>query len=295
MSGWKGKLRIRGEKLIKKNYDDDKKHIHVLSYGGGTQSTALLIKALKGEVSGVIPDYIIMSDTGNEPQYVDDQVARVNEYIKKEFNREIIITSGGNIYDDLLNATETGERVAGLPYHTIDDSGSTGMGARHCTGDYKIAPVRKKVRELLGYAPKKRVKEVVHMWKGISTDEIQRVKPIADKWIEAEHPLVWELSMDRSACVAYVERELGFTPFSSACIICPFHSNSAWLEIKRNDPEGFQKAVELDGKLRSGKLKFKSKVYLHKSRAPLGEVDIGEDQTDLFDMFDMVCGGDCGV
>ena len=281
--------------MIKKNYDDGKKHIHVLSYGGGTQSTALLIKALKGEVSGVIPDYIIMSDTGNEPRYVDEQVDRVNKYIKKKFNREIIITSGGNIYEDLLNATQTGERVAGLPFHTEDENGETGMGSRQCTGDYKITPVRNKVRELLGYKPRQKVKEIVHMWKGISTDEIQRVKPIKDKWIEAEHPLVWELSMDRSACVAYVERELGFTPFSSACIICPFHSNSAWLEIKKHDPEGFQKAAELDEKLRSGKLPFKSKVYLHKSRLPLGEVDIGEDQMGLFDMFNNECEGFCGV
>ena len=185
--------------------------------------------------------------------------------------------------------------MAGLPFHTEDENGEIGMGSRQCTGDYKITPVRNKVRELLGYKPRQKVKEIVHMWKGISTDEIQRVKPIADKWIEAEHPLVWELSMDRSACVAYAERELGFTPFSSACIICPFHSNSAWLEIKKNDPEGFQRAVYLDLKLRSGKLPFKSKVYLHKFRLPLGEVDIGEDQMELFDMFNNECEGFCGL
>lgn len=40
----------RGTTMIKKEYDDDKKHIHVLSYGGGTQSTALLLMALKGEI-----------------------------------------------------------------------------------------------------------------------------------------------------------------------------------------------------------------------------------------------------
>nr|WGD78961.1 phosphoadenosine phosphosulfate reductase family protein [Bacillus subtilis] len=52
--------------MIKQHYDDGKKHIHVLSYGGGTQSTALLLMALKGEINGVIPDYIIFSDTGWE-------------------------------------------------------------------------------------------------------------------------------------------------------------------------------------------------------------------------------------
>ncbi|WNV81644.1 hypothetical protein RUL31_10515 [Bacillus atrophaeus] len=47
--------------MIKHQYDDGKKHIYVLSYGGGTQSTALLLMALKGEINGVIPDYIIFS------------------------------------------------------------------------------------------------------------------------------------------------------------------------------------------------------------------------------------------
>lgn len=278
---------------IKQRYDDDKKHIHVLSYGGGTQSNALLIKALEGEVNGVIPDFIIFSDTGNEPKYVTDQVYRVNEIIKKKYNREIIITDNGNIYDDLINACDTGERVASLPFHTVNGIGETGLAMRQCTSEYKIVPVNRKIRELLGYKPKQRVKEMVHIWKGISTDEIQRVKPIKLGWQTAEHPLVEVLSMDRSACVAYVERKLGFTPYASACIICPFHDNNAWLEIKKEDPEGFKKACELDEMIRE-KLKYTNKLYLHKSRIPLKDVDLMEDQTTIDDFINE-CEGFCGI
>ena len=278
--------------MIKKEYDDDKKHVHVLSFGGGTQSTALLIKALKDGVNGVRPDYVVFSDTGNEPSYVMKQIERINKHVKENYGVEIIYTDNGNIYDDLVNSVETGERVASLPFHTKAKDNSTGIGMRQCTSEYKIVPVKRKIRELLGYKKGQRVKEIVHMWKGISTDEIARVKPIKDGWIEAEHPLVWELSMDRSACVAYVERELGFKPFSSACIICPFHSNEAWLEIKRNDPDGFKKAVELDKMIRNGNKKMHSEQYMHKSRIPLGEVDLNEDQIDIFDM---ECDGFCGI
>lgn len=282
---------------VQKQYDDDKKHVHVLSYGGGTQSTAMLLMGLKGEINGVKPDHIIFSDTGNEPKYVMKQIHRVNEYIKKEYGREIHFTDNGNIMQDLIRATETGERVAGLPYHTVNGIGDTGMGRRQCTGDYKIVPVKRKIRELLGYKPRQRVKEMVHMWKGITTDEVQRVKPIDDKWIEAEHPFIWDAPMNRSQCVAYVERELGFTPFSSACVICPFHSNDAWLEIKKNDPEGFDEAVKLDKMLRdpNNKMKFNSQVYLHKSRKPLGEVDLNEDQLNMDDLFEGMCSGFCGL
>ncbi|MER2459872.1 phosphoadenosine phosphosulfate reductase family protein [Bacillus subtilis] len=80
--------------MIKQHYDDGKKHIHVLSYGGGTQSTALLLMALKGEINGVIPDYIIFSDTGWEPQYVYNWVNKVNEHIKATYGREIRASFG---------------------------------------------------------------------------------------------------------------------------------------------------------------------------------------------------------
>lgn len=280
--------------MIKKEYDDGLKHIHILSYGGGTQSTALLLMALKGEVNGVIPNYIVHADTGNEPKNVYDFMDRVNEHIKKKYNREIIFTNNGNIYDDIEKACHTGSRATSLPYHTLNPlNRAEAIGRRQCTGDYKITPVNRKVRELLGYTKGQRVKEVVHMWKGISTDEIQRVKPIADKWIEAEHPLIDIMDVDRSRCIGYVEREGLGTPPKSSCMICPFHDNATWLEIKKNDPEGFKKACELDELIRKN-LKYKDELYLHKSRKPLSEVDLQEDQTTIDDFINE-CEGFCGI
>lgn len=279
--------------MIKRNYEDGKKHIHVLSFGGGTQSTALLLMALKGEINGVIPDYIIFSDTGWEPASIYEWVEKVNKYIKEKYNREIIYTNGGNIRTDLLRAAKEGVRVATLPFYTLDDSGSKGMVLRQCTGEYKINPVKQKVRQLLGYEPRKKVKEVVHMWKGISTDEIQRVKPIADSWIEAEHPLIDVVMMNRSNCIAYVEREGLGTPAKSSCIGCPFHDNQTWLDMKRNDPVSWEDACAVDEAIRVLP-KLKSKVFLHKSCKPLREVDLNENQL-TFDDFINECEGFCGI
>lgn len=283
--------------MIKQEYEDGKKHVHVLSMGGGTQTLALTLMALEGMINNVIPDYIIFSDTGNEPNWVHWQVEKLNDYIKEKYNKEIIIVKDRNIYDDVFKATETGERVASLPYHTIDGTGKEyldGMGKRQCTNDYKIQAVNRKVRELLGYKPRQRVQEVVHMWKGITVDEIQRVKPILNpKYTVAEHPFVEVLEFDRSNCIAYVERVLGFTPKKSSCVICPFHDNMYWLEIKKEEPEEFEKACILDEKIRSG-LKYKDQLYLHKSRKPLREVDLQEDQMTIDD-FVNECEGFCGI
>ena len=280
--------------MIKKEYDDGKKHIHVLSYGGGTQSTALLLMALKGEINGVIPDYIIFSDTGWEPKSIYDWVNKVNDHIKEKYGKEIIITNGGNIREDTLRAAETGERVASMPFFTLSDKGEKGIIMRQCTMEYKIQPVNKKVRELLGYKPRQKVKELVHVWKGISTDEIQRVKPIALSWQEAEHPLVDIANVDRSACITYVEREGLGTPAKSSCIGCPFHDDVTWREMKLNDPVSFADAVEVDEKIRKMP-KLKDNTFLHKSCNPLKDVDLQEDQMDIWDMFGNECEGMCGV
>lgn len=96
--------------MIQKTYDDGKKHVHLLSFGAGTQSTALLLMALKGEINGVIPDYIIFADTGWEPRGIYDWIDKVNAYIKRKFDREIIVTSGRNIRDDIVTS-DTGRTV----------------------------------------------------------------------------------------------------------------------------------------------------------------------------------------
>jgi hypothetical protein len=278
--------------MIQQTYEDGLKHVHVLSYGGGTQSTALLLMALRGEIAGIKPDYIIFSDTGWEEKKTYAWVQKVNEYIKAEFGQEVIITNNGNLRSDLIRAKEEGVRVASIPFFTKSPQGKNGMVWRQCTQEYKIAPVKKKTRELLGYKPRQKVREMVHIWKGISTDEIQRVKPIADRWITAEHPLVDIVEMSRDDCIAYVEA-LGLgTPPASSCIGCPFHSNEKWFDMKKHDKESWDDAVFIDETIRSLP-KFNNQLFLHVSRKPLAEVEFHE-QTEL-DEFINECEGFCGL
>lgn len=282
-----------GKGMIKQKYDDGKKHIHVLSFGAGTQSTAMLLMALKGEIQGVIPDYIIFSDTGWEPQFVYDWMNKVNNHIKLNFGKEIIIIQEKNLRDDLLNANT--QRLASIPFYTLNKKGEKGMVRRQCTGEYKIAPISKKIRELLGYESRKKVREVVHIWKGISTDEIQRVKPSFVKWQVAEHPLVDYMNVDRQACISYVEREGLGTPAKSSCIGCPFHSDENWLNMKRNDPQSWEDAVIVDRKIRNLK-RFDGQVFLHRQCVPLDQVELRENQIEFtFDGFTNECEGMCGL
>lgn len=275
--------------MILKEYDDEKKHVHVLSYGGGTQSTALLLMALKGEINGIIPDFIIFADTGWEPQSIYDWIEKVNDHIKQRFDREIIFTSAGNLKEHVLNASENDGFIK-IPAFEKKANGKKIMGRRQCTADFKITPINKKIREVLGYAPRKRVREMVHIWKGISTDEIHRAKPMRDKWQTAEHPLIDIVDIDRDGCIKYVEDEGLGTPAKSSCIGCPYHSNATWIEIKNKDPEAFADAVAFEKKLQE-----KKDIYLHQTCISLDQIDFDSIELKHQDLFANECEGICGI
>lgn len=283
---------------ILKEYDDGKKHIHVLSYGAGTQSTALLLMALNGEINGVVPDYIIFADTGWEPKGIYDWVEKVNNHIKAKYGKEIIVTQNRNIRNDVVTG-DTGRKNNFLTIPAFvkkEDSKSIGMGKRQCTQDYKITPIKKEIRKQLGYKPRQRVKEIVHIWKGISNDEISRVKPAKDKWQVAEHPLIEIMDVDRKQCIEYVENTGLGTPAKSSCIGCPYHDNRAWQEMKLNDPVSWNDAVEVDEALRANGTYdlIKGVNYLHRSGKPLKDVVFDIEENEI-DMFDNECEGICGL
>ena len=65
-----------------------------------------------------------------------------------------------------------------------------GIGRRQCTENYKIRPVRRKIRELLGLRKGQRVPAgtAVELWLGISTNEAIRVKDSRDWWTRTATP-----------------------------------------------------------------------------------------------------------
>jgi hypothetical protein len=260
--------------------------MRILSLGAGVQSSTLALLAEHGETEK--PDCAIFADTGWEP----DSVYKCLEWVKDNVSFPVYVVSAGNIKEDLqANLSGSGKRFPSMPFFTSNG----GIGRRQCTNDYKIQPVQKKARELLGYAPRKRIPEnSVQMMIGISLDEIQRMKPSRIKWVENVYPLI-DQRMSRADCLIWMERQGYPEPPKSSCIGCPFHSNKAWMDIKRTDPESWKSAVAIDAELRADGLRGKmaNEEYMHQSLKPLGEASLGDEQT--IDMFNNECEGMCGV
>lgn len=264
--------------------------VHIISLGAGVQSSTMLLMACRGEIEPK-PKYAVFSDTGWEPKHVYDYLDWLQGEAEK-YGIEVIRTSRGNIRDDVMNTVNHGTRSASVPFFTLNADGSKGMVRRQCTSEYKILPVRKAIRQILGYQPRQTPKEKILLWMGISTDEIQRVKPSQVKFIENKYPLI-DLGMSRQDCLDWMERRGYPMPPKSSCIGCPYHNNVMWLDMKKHDPVSWADAVEFDNEIRKLPT-IKGQAFLHRSCVPLSEVDLGEDDGQI-DMFNNECEGMCGV
>ena len=190
-----------------------------------------------------------------------------------------------------------------LPLYLADEQGNqTGISHRNCTKNYKIVPIQKQVRELLGLQARQSISPDtrIEMWLGISLDEAIRIRPSRNRWIHHRYPLVDDVPMTREECQEwFVENYPGRELTRSACVGCPFRSSSSWLDVKSSEPIMFDEAVKIDSMLRSkthnaGRM-FRKQVYLHRRRIPLAQA-VEMDRTEVVrDGFMNECEGYCGV
>ena len=275
-------LKLGSEETKAKDRD-----LRILSLGAGVQSSTLFYKILNNEIEPV--DCAIFADTGNEPKAVYDYL----EHLSNLADFPIHIVSKGNIINDSLAVAEKGTNKGFLtmPVKGVDENGKQVMGRRQCTNDYKIQPINKKIRELLGVKTLRGFNVEVVM--GISLDEIQRAREPINKWQINCYPLI-ENKITRHQCLEYIKKHNYKTPPRSACIVCPYHSNKEWLHMKENNPDEFQFAVNFDLKIRTTSSNG-VKNYLHSSLKPLGEIDFNQYKDPQYKLFDDECSGICGV
>lgn len=266
--------------------------LNLLSLGAGVQSTALALMACDGTLPSL--DGAIFADTGWEPKRVYRHLDRIDALLT-DHGIPLYRVAKGNLRQDSIDPTH---RFASVPYFVRNPDGSDGMGRRQCTSEYKLSPIMRKCRELLGAEPPdyRRVPKgrVAVQWVGFSTDEIHRVNNRRENlYTEKRYPLL-ELGMSRRDCQRYLERAGWGDTAKSACIGCPFHGNAQWRDLRDNHPDEWADAVEFDRLIRKGGargLPLNGEAFLHSSRVPLDIAPIdrisrkeyGELQGDIFD------------
>lgn len=303
------------KKGLEKMNDD----FYVFSFGGGVQSTAMLLLMREGEIKK--PDLAVFADPGNEPKKVIDHIENVCVPIFKEIGVKFVTAKygdffpseslGDHFFDHKNHVNKTLTRSASIPFYTKSKDGKIQeMLPRHCTGDAKINVVNKIIKRELGIDSFSQTTKKIKLMIGISLDEIQRMSINKIKKIQNYYPLIMDDASDikkaywakkqytRHECIELCNRH-GITPPRSACVFCPYNNHKAWANMKKNDPDSFEQAIKWDEKIRSIKEFPEMILFVHPKRIPLKDIDFNESQLNMFDEidhgFNAECEGMCGI
>jgi PP-loop superfamily ATP-utilizing enzyme len=298
--------------------------LRAVSYGGGVQSTALLVLAAANRID--FPTFL-MANVGDDSEhpatlaYVRNIAApyaaehgiklHLLDRVKRDGTKETLHgrlvdprpcprceRSGAVFYSDTddqddglppdLTEPVTCPRCSGagevesrsLPIPVRMDNGAP--GTRSCTSDFKIRVTGKWLRE---HGASKDNPATVAI--GISVDEIHRAN---NRRVEAHEQIVYpllDLRLRRDDCMRII-RDAGLpVPPKSACYFCPFHKPSTWADMRRNEPDLFERAADLEDLLNERRDALgKDHVYLTRFAKPLRDAIATPDHMVLFDSDD---------
>lgn len=263
--------------------------IRAISYGGGVQSTALLVLAAQGRIDFPL---FLMANVGDDSEhpatldYLRDVAIPYSEKHDIELhvlNRRMV--RDGSVRTLYQNLTNPDHRSVGIPARMP----SGAPGSRACTQDFKINVVARYLRER---GATEEAPAVVGI--GISLDEIQRANGRSQvPWQRVVYPLIGigeetGLKLRRDDCTRLI-REAGLpVPPKSSCYFCPFHSMETWADMKRNEPDLFDKAVALEDMI-NAKRADSYPVWLSPAMIPLRDA-VSDDDV----LFDADAGCDSG-
>jgi hypothetical protein len=206
----------------------------MLAYGGGTNSTALLIELMH---RGYHIDYVLFSDTGGERPDTYRHVERMDAWLKKKGHPGITTVRYTTEDGKVQTLEEDCHRYRRMP--------SLVYGFKGCSQKYKRQPQEKFMNNR---------SEVKDFWKeggkvtkvlGYDADEPHRAKFDEDKKYKFWYPLI-EWDMGRPECVEVIRKEGLSQPGKSACFFCPA---TTWKEVKQlNDcyPDLVERAIAIE-------------------------------------------------
>ena len=251
--------------------------MRVISYGGGVQSTALIVLAVQRRIDADLALFSNVGDDSEHPAtltYVRDVMipwATARKFRVEEIQRRDRAGHLRSLAADLMNETT---RSVPIPVRMSNGA----PGRRSCTVDYKIKVISRRLREM-GAA----VDNPATVLIGFSTDEIHRVARRRDIATEtAEYPLL-DLGLSRSDCINLIADAGLPVPPKSACFFCPFTRPQTWAEMRRDEPELFDKALTIERRLNETRTRLhRDPVWLTRFNRPLDQA-IYEAGPTLFD------------
>lgn len=248
------------------------------------------------EEIGPMPVAAVFADTQSEPQ----SVYKWLDWLEGELPFPVIRVAKPKSIEE--TALEVRRRKDGsgfwsksaVPTFIANADGTKGIIQRICTYDWKVVPLIRETKRLI----KQHGATSAVQWIGISLDEAHRMKPSREAKIKHRWPLI-DRAMSRHDCLNWMKGLNYPKPPRSACVFCPYHSDSEWRRLRDEEPKEFERAVKFEKDLQAVKRisdNLNGVPYLHASLKPLGEVDFStEEDRGQLNMFGNECEGMCGV
>lgn len=218
-----------------------------LSYGVGVNSTAMLI---------------LLANEGEEFEsiYVDHGCdwPETRDYVKMISQKYPITILKPNVegFDNLYEYCW---------YHRMVPL----FSRRFCTSKFKVRVIQKYVET------------PCFQYIGFAADEAHRAKTTAFKGSENRFPLI-ERGIDRKGCVEIIKNAALSVPIKSGCYFCIFQRVGEWRKLRREHPDLFCKAQQLEQRNVEYRLSQGKQPYYLAGPKPLTDV-VNEKQGWLFD------------
>lgn len=271
-----------------------KEGIRVFSYGGGVQSNAVLLLQIEGQLDYDAFVFANVGDDSENPETLD-YVQNIMQPYAAQHGIEIhearkVLRDGRK--ESLYKYAQRTKRSIPIPARM---GGNGAPGHRTCTTDFKIKVVDKWIKaQGVAWAA---------VGLGISWDESDRMRGMDwhDRhgkrkfgfWKRREYPLI-DMRLRRSDLREIYDRHDLPIPPKSSCWFCPFHKHYEWLDMRRDAPALFNKAVEFEADLNQKRVALgRDRVFLHQKLVPLDQA-VGL-QLSLFDDDSQCDEGYCGV
>jgi len=209
----------------------------VVSCGGGTNSTALLIGLVERQEPA---DLILFADTGGE---------RPGTYAYLELFSDWLTERGYPAIETVIQVDRDGKELS-LERECADKGRlpSLAYGFKKCSQKFKIFPQDKRVNNWQPARDAWSRGEKVTKLIGFDADEpgrAQRQQAMeSEKWIW-RHPLI-EWNWGREECVEAIESAGLPSPGKSSCFFCPAMKPREILQLKACHPDLLERALAIE-------------------------------------------------
>jgi hypothetical protein len=218
----------------------DYKPLIAVNYGGGTDSTGMLIAAY---YRGIRPDIIVFADTGSEMPHTYAFLPIFDAWLKAHGMPGITVVRWIREDGTFEALHDWCERFSALPSRAYGKSG--------CTGKWKQWPLNCYIDNHPDVVAAHARGERVEKWVGYDFSEDRRIKNLDGK----PDPYLWhwraplaEWRIDRQGCKDLIALEGLPLPGKSSCFICPSMKRKEVEALKNNTPDLHELAIHLERK-----------------------------------------------